>query len=71
MRLGFCTKIKTNFWVFSSNGGVFSVCGFGHSALQSFKCVWSVDMCAYIKLTFRLHQARHIPSSLHSGVVLS
>ena len=37
--LGFCTRKKTNFWVFSSSWGVFSVCGFCDSAFQSFKCV--------------------------------
>ena len=53
-----------------SNGGVFSVCGFGHSALNA--CVeCGHTLCAYIKLTFCLHHARHILSSLHSGVVLS
>ena len=36
--LGFCTNVETNFWVLSSHGAVFSVCGFGHSALESFKC---------------------------------
>ena len=40
--LGFCTKRKKNFQVFSisSNGSVFSVSGFCYSALQSLKCVW-------------------------------
>ena len=52
--LGFCTKPKTNFWFFSRNEGVFSVCGFAHSALQFFKinvCVERGHTCAYIKLT--------------------
>ena len=46
------------------NGSAFSVCGFCHSALQSFKCVCVCvcvergHTCAYTKLTFRLHVAR-------------
>ena len=40
-------------------GGEFSVCGFGHSALQSFKCV-CVELC--IKLT-------QAPASLKGIVV--
>jgi len=43
--------------VFSSSWGVFSVCGFGHSALQSFKCLcgtWTHVQC--------IHKA-HFPSS--------
>ena len=65
--LGFVNKLQ-NLGLLS-NGGVFSVCGFGHSALNW--CVERGHTCAYIKLTFRLHHARHILSSLHSSVVLS
>jgi len=45
----------------TKNGSAFSVCGFCHSALQSFKCVCVErgNTCAYTKLTFRLHDARH------------
>ena len=42
-------------------GGVFSVCGFGDSALQYFKCVceaWTHIVCIH-KLTFCLHPTRH------------
>ena len=50
---------------FSSNGGVFNVCHFCHSALQSFKCVCVCvcvcvergHTCVYTKLTFHLHHA--------------
>ena len=42
--------------------GVFSVCWFCHSASQSSKCACvehGQTLCAYIKLTFRLHHAWH------------
>ena len=56
-----------SFPVFSSDGGVFSVCEFSHSrlALQSFKCVCVehghiILFSAYIKqFTFHLYHARH------------
>ena len=69
--LGFVQEYKqTSESGLLSNGGVFSVCGFGHSALNA--CVErGHTLCAYIKLTFCLHHAQHILSSLHSGVVLS
>ena len=59
---------------FSSNGSVFSVCGFGHSALQSFKCmcVETVDKCVHTQSllsAFTTHSTA-VLSSLHSGVVV-
>ena len=53
-------KIIKKFRVFSSNGGVFSVCDFvtqfcSHSNVS----VWSVDTCVFTKLTFPLYHARH------------
>ena len=53
----------------SSNEGVFSVCGFCHSALQFFKCVWwSVDTCASLSVLTTLGTA--VLSSLQSSVVV-
>ena len=58
--LGFCKKDSGFSQVM---GGVFSVCGVGYSALQSFKCVCvDVDitmLCVHIKLTFCIHHAQH------------
>ena len=73
VQLGFAVNVIVLCWevarkknnqleVFSSNGGVFSVCGFCHLALQSFKCVCAECghiLCAYTKLTFRLHYTLH------------
>ena len=71
--LGFCTKTKKTSG-FSQEIGVYSV----FVGLLTQLCSSSLNVCverghtyAYIKLTFRLYQARHILSSLHSGVVLS
>ena len=69
--LGFWTKINLKIGF----SGVFSVCKFCHSALQSFKCVCVTvehehKLCAYIKLTFHLHHARHNCSvSIHCTLV--
>ena len=54
--------------------GVFSVCVFGHSALQPFKCVCverghSVHTQSSLSIFTTLGTA--VLSSLHSGVVLS
>ena len=71
VQLGFAVKVFVLCWGFKtnknfsfSNGGVFIVCGFCHSALQFLKCAheWSVDthcVHAYAKLTFHLHHAWH------------
>ena len=74
VQLGFAVNVIVLCWevarkknnqleVFSSNGGVFSVCGFCHLALQSFKCVCAE--CGHI-LCACIHKA-HFPSSLHSA----
>ena len=56
------------FWLFSSNGVVFSVCGFSHSSLQM--CVWSVDTCHKAHaLSIFTTLGTAVLSSLHSGVV--
>ena len=66
-------KNKNKLLVFLKKWGCIQclwVCSLSFAVPQM--CVWSVDTCAHIKLTFgRLYQARHILSSLHSGVVLS
>ena len=69
--LGFCTKTKSS--GFSQEMGVYSVfVGLVTQLCSSSNvCVERGHTCAYIKLTFRLYQAWHILSSLHSGVVLS
>ena len=61
----YCKTEKKKLPGFLKYSGVCSVhvCGFCHSTLQSFKCV-SVCVerghtCAYTKLTFYLHHARH------------
>ena len=76
--VGFCSEScclmllvyqKKKLKVFSSNGGVFTVCGFCHFALglvtllrsPSNACVWSVDThCVHsqTRIPFRLHHAR-------------
>ena len=76
---GLCVKvvlyarvIKKNKRVFSSNGGVFSVCGLCHSALQSFKCVWSVDTRVHTLSSLFVFTTlgTAVLSPLHSGVVV-
>ena len=52
---------RVNNRVFSSNVSVFSVCGFGHSDLQSFKCV-----CGVWRHVVCIHDA-HFPSSPDSA----
>ena len=57
------------FWLFSSNGVVFSVCGFGHFAVLQM-CVWSVDTCHKAHaLSIFTTLGTAVLSSLHSGVV--
>ena len=68
-KLSYARVSKKIFRVFSSNRGVFSVCGVGHSALQSLKsvcvcvcvcvCVEHGHTCIYTKLTFHLHHTQH------------
>ena len=82
VQLGFALKVvlcwgvaKKKGRVFSSNGGVFIVCGFCHSALQSFKfvrvCVCGVwTHCVYTQSSLSIFTMFNTPvrSSLHSGV---
>ena len=64
--LGFCTEIKTIFWVFSSNGSVFSVCVFGQLCSSSNVCGAWTHVCIH-KAHFPSSTTRHILSSLHCG----
>ena len=71
--LSYARVFHKNFWVFSSNGGVFSVCGFSYLALQSFKLrVWSVDTSVHTQssLSDFTTLSTVVLSSLHSGVVV-